>query len=57
LTNVYCKSTTPPILANKYAFSSNVSSRKFYVPMGSVDAYKGATNWSKYANQIEGYNF
>lgn len=28
-----------------------------YVPMKSVDAYKQANGWKKYANQIVGYDF
>jgi hypothetical protein len=38
-------------------FSNAPENCKIYVPMESVDAYKGATNWSSYANYIEGYNF
>ena len=56
LTSVYCKATTPP--AGGYdMFLSNASGRKIYVPMESVEAYKGASYWKNYADAIEGYNF
>ena len=57
LTSVYCKPTTPPALGNSYVFDYNHSDRKFYVPAGSLNAYKRATNWSKYASAIVGYDF
>ena len=61
LTSVYCRATTPPtaILYDTYwyAFYSNDSSRKIYVPTGSVDAYKSAAGWSDYADAIIGYDF
>ena len=58
--------TSDPI--NKYPYnfldyesSSFVSPRPIgctiYVPMESVDAYKKAEYWSKYANYIKGYDF
>lgn len=57
LTSVYCKATTPPILGDNYVFDNNGSGRKIYVPYQSLDAYKTATNWSKYADDIVGYDF
>jgi hypothetical protein len=57
LTSVYCKATTPPALDGTYVFDYNSSGRKIYVPAGSVNAYKSATNWNEYASAIEGYNF
>ena len=61
LTSVYCKATTPPaaLLYDGYwgAFNTNASGRKIYVPMESVEAYKSASYWSDYADDIEGYNF
>jgi hypothetical protein len=57
LKDVYCKATTPPALGGNYVFNDNASDRKIYVPMESVEAYRGATNWSNYADAIEGYNF
>jgi hypothetical protein len=38
-------------------FTYNGSDRKIYVPAGSVNAYKSATNWSEYADAIVGYDF
>ena len=55
LTSVYCKATTPPLLAGTYVFYGNHSDRKIYVPTESVDAYK--SNWSAYASAIVGYDF
>ena len=57
LTSVYCKATTPPALDGPDVFDNNGSGRKIYVPAGSVNAYKSATNWSEYASAIVGYNF
>ena len=56
LKSVYCKATTPPSLGSD-TFEDNWMLSKIYVPTGSVDAYKSATRWSKYANAIVGYNF
>ena len=57
LTSVYCKATTPPTLDGSYVFDRNKSGRKIYAPAESVEAYKAAENWSKYAADIVGYNF
>ena len=38
-------------------FYNNASGRKIYVPYFKTSAYKSATNWSLYADDIEGYNF
>ena len=56
LTSVYCKAITPPA-GGIYMFSDNASGRKIYVPMESVEAYKSASYWSEYADDIVGYNF
>ena len=56
LTSVYCKAVTPPT-GDYDMFPYNVSDRKIYVPMESVEAYKSATRWSSYASDIVGYNF
>ena len=56
LTSVYCKATTPPA-GGSNMFSNSTSGRKIYVPMESVEAYKSATYWSSYADDIVGYNF
>ena len=56
LKEVYCKRTTPPIGATSM-FSNNASGRKIYVPTASVDAYKSAPYWNRYASYIVGYDF
>ena len=56
LTSVYCKPTTLPS-GGSYMFDSNASGRRIYVPTASVEAYKSAYYWSRYASYIEGYNF
>ena len=56
LTSVYCKTTTPPA-GGSSMFYYNALGRKIYVPMGSVEAYKSASDWSEYASDIVGYNF
>jgi hypothetical protein len=57
LKEVYCKPTTPPSLGNSSVFDKNSSDRKIYVPTASVDAYKAASRWSKYASAIYPYTF
>ena len=52
---VYCKAVIPPSLGGTSAFFDIKSS--YYVPMESVDTYKGAKYWSEYASYIEGYDF
>ena len=51
LTTITMLPTTPPRLG---ASLSNVDSlTKIYVPAGSLNAYKSATNWSTYADLME----
>ena len=50
LTSITVRATTPPTVNGSYAFDSKV---QIYVPAGSVDAYKTATNWSSYADRIQ----
>jgi hypothetical protein len=45
--------TTPPTLANKNAFNNIASDCIIYVPVGSLNAYKTATNWSTYASYMQ----
>lgn len=47
IADVYMHSTTPPYLSS--SFPSTVT---IHVPIGSGDAYKSATNWSQYADNI-----
>ena len=56
LASVYCKPTTPPS-GKLYMFDGNASGRKIYVPRNSVEAYKSDEYWSKYADDIVGYDF
>ena len=50
LTSITILATKPPML-NADAFK-NTNNCPIYVPAASVDAYKTATNWSKYASRI-----
>ena len=56
LASVYVKPTTPPTL-DSYSFDKNASGRKIYVPRASLNAYKTAEGWRKYADAIEPYDF
>lgn len=44
----------PPIL-NKYLFTGSFTLKSLMVPKDSVQLYKNATNWSRYASVIVGY--
>ena len=57
LAEVYCKPTIPPTGDNNYMFYNNASGRKIYVPTKSVEAYKSASGWGWYADDIVGYDF
>lgn len=50
-TSYTCKATTPPILNGSLAFGEGVD-YKIYVPSESVEDYKAANGWSKYADHI-----
>lgn len=45
-------SDSPPSLLNINAFSKIPSDCIIYVPVGSLEAYQTATNWSEFADQI-----
>lgn len=45
--------TTPPTLANRNAFNGIASDCIIYVPVGSLEAYQTATNWSTYARHMQ----
>lgn len=51
LTSVTVKATTPPTLGTNAFYNTN--NCPIYVPSGSVDAYKAATNWSDYSSRIQ----
>lgn len=44
---------TPPSLRSENAFMGSSDDCIFYVPAESVDAYKTASQWSKYADRIQ----
>lgn len=44
---------TPPLLANTNAFNNIPSDCVIYVPRGSLNSYKTATNWSTYASHMQ----
>ena len=52
LHTVYCEPTTPPT-ASGNIFNGCTALTHIYVPSESVEAYKAANAWSKYANLIE----
>ena len=53
MSEYHFKPTTPPTLANSNAFSTIPSDCIIYVPQGSLNAYKTATNWSTYASHMQ----
>lgn len=46
-------STTPPTLASTNAFAGIASDCIIYVPVGSLESYQTATNWSTYASHMQ----
>lgn len=46
-------SPTPPSLSNTNAFNNIPSDCIIYVPVGSLQAYQTATNWTAYADQMQ----
>ena len=52
LSEITVLAETPPTIQT-YTFDGGPDNRVFYVPDASVDAYKTATNWSRYADQIQ----
>lgn len=55
LAELYLFPTTPPSMANVNALTGIPSMCKIKVPAASLSNYKVATNWSTYANQMEGF--
>lgn len=53
MSEYHFKPTTPPTLENSNAFSSIPSDCIIYVPRGSLNAYKTATNWSSQASKMQ----
>ena len=56
LTTVTCLATTPPFMTEDLGYGyeqfDHTSLQNIYVPAASVEAYKAAPGWSKYANKI-----
>ena len=52
INSITIKATTPPTLTNSGVFSGT-GSCPIYVPSGSVNAYKAATNWGDYTSRIQ----
>ena len=50
----YFVSSTPPTLSATSVWN-NITNSKIFVPYGSVNAYKTATNWTTQASNIIGY--
>ena len=57
LVELYCPCITPPTLNGNYPLGSYTSGRTIYVPQESVETYKNAQEWKKYADFIVGYDF
>ena len=64
LTSVYCKAAIPPAggssMFSYYDYENGGYKPigcTIYVPMESVEAYKSASGWSDYADDIVGYEF
>lgn len=53
---VYCKPTTPPAIGYR-TFYNPYTYITIYVPLESVEAYKAASGWREYADNIVGYDF
>ena len=49
----HIKPLTPPTLSSTDAFSGIPSDCIIYVPVGSLEAYKTATNWASYASYMQ----
>lgn len=53
LTSITIKATTPPVLGSNNNAFDNTNDCPIYVPAASVDYYKQANGWSKYASRIQ----
>ena len=60
---VYCRATTPPTLGEYVLMADGGTGydsyiqAMVYVPASSLDSYKSASRWSKFADYIRGYDF
>ncbi|MBQ9786194.1 MAG: leucine-rich repeat protein, partial [Clostridia bacterium] len=50
LTEMIVLATTPPTM--KYTNAISSATTTIYVPYGTIDAYKAATNWSGFASKF-----
>ena len=57
LRGIYCNATTPPLIDGSYTFNGTPSDKKIYVPYASIEAYKTASGWNKYASYMVAYDF
>ena len=53
LTSLTLLAYNPPDTGGLYVFGGNNQNLTIYVPVASVEAYKGASGWSKYAEIIQ----
>ncbi len=53
LDTIVCKASTPPTVGYSYTFDGVPISCNVFVPCGTVDAYRSATGWIRFANFIE----
>ncbi len=52
LKEVHIKRDVPPYVSNSNIFLGTPTDMIIFVPVGTLEAYKTATNWSKYADQM-----
>lgn len=55
IANLICMAATPPVIESSYYESFDCSFQSIYVPNESVDKYKCAHGWFRYADIIVGY--
>lgn len=53
LKEIHLHSTTPPTLSSVTAFGGTSSDMVIYVPQGTLETYQQATNWTRYASQMQ----
>lgn len=53
MSEYHFKPTTPPTLASSNVFNNIPSDCIIYVPQGSLNAYKTATNWSQFSSKMQ----
>ena len=53
LQTITCRAVTPPSLSASNSIQTSNALKDIYVPAGSVDAYKNATNWSSHSSKIK----